>query len=256
MRVREAARRSVRRGALARAAARRTCSVQPGKPAPCAPNRSGTRSIAPAHPARVLRSAPRRGSDRSHSCNGKRRQLRGRRRVLARRRYKLLAETIRGASRPGSSAPATPATTPGGHHSESPRRFVETPAPPTHSTSRYCAIAPAHVKQIDGTTARRSPLQPHRSACLAKEEVRAQGTLCGSETRGPGPHPLLIPTPRCPHAGHLAADLGMQPTLLGEPALSHPRRHVRSASTGSRPRRSSGAEHAPRYSNAGARELR
>jgi hypothetical protein len=189
MRAGEAPRRGVTQGAAARAAARRArCELQ-GNPAPGAPKRS-VGKIPPGAGAE-----PRNGSARSRSPSIRCRQLCAIRRILPRRRCRPLAEPIRGASRPGSSAPATPATTPGGCHSESPRRFVETPAPLTHSTPGYCAIASAPVKQIDGTTARDSLLPLCRSARIADRE-RSEHTSRSAAGGARGARPVMEWVPR------------------------------------------------------------
>jgi hypothetical protein len=251
MRAREAARRRVACATLARAAARRARAEpkNPALPSYSAPNRHG------ASPA--LRATARNGSARSHSCLARCRQLCVLRRMLARNQWKL-AEPTHGAPRPGSSAPATPATTPGGYHSESPRRFVETPAPLTHSTRGYCAMAPARVKHIDGTTAHgrgfcdavgshdggevraqgasrrrtRVPLSEARAGHLAVVVLEARGR---TRARSPTPADIASQLPAAPRASTRPASRGpptARPSMrrarfaqIAAPAPSQPLTH-------------------------------
>jgi hypothetical protein len=120
-----------------------------------------------------------------------------------------------------------------GYHSESPRRFVETPAPLTHSTSGYCAIAPAPVKQIDGTTARGSRL-PRTDPAWSRKGER-------SEHRPPSPIlPIHLAVPAC-------WPLGRRPRtpVCGCPGTLFPTRADIPAASRSRRPASSGAARAP-----------
>ena len=77
--------------------------------------------------------------------------------------------------------------------------FVETPAPPTHSTSRYCAIARAPVKQIDGTTARESLPSP-AAICLAHSRAERSEHRHALQLEGtPAAHARDGSRSRCAH---------------------------------------------------------
>jgi hypothetical protein len=232
MRVREAARRCVTRGPPGRAAARRARSQLLGTSAPCAPNRSKLTPVVATPRLRGVSRGP--------------------------RPARQLGEPIRDAGRPRSSAPAPPATTPGGYHSESPRRFVETPAPLTHSTRGYCAMAPARVKHIDGTTAHgrgfrdavgshdggevraqgasrrrtRVPLSEARAGHLAVVVLEARGR---TRARSPTPADIASQLPAAPRASTRPASRGpptARPSMrrarfaqIAAPAPSQPLTH-------------------------------